>query len=94
MDGERISVIKIRDMLMVSLPPDPDDATISALQNKTLQALERHQSSSLVLDLSAVETAPPLSIQFSRILEASCERPTSSSHRAGRFAEAKFPLAS
>jgi rsbT antagonist protein RsbS len=56
MPSDNISVIKIRDLLMVSMPSDPDDATIAAMQEKTLTAMERHESVSLVLDISAVET--------------------------------------
>jgi rsbT antagonist protein RsbS len=56
MAEDRISVIKVRDTLMVTMPPDPDDATISLLQEKTLTAMEKHESTSLVLDISAVET--------------------------------------
>src|ERR1043165_10250094 len=56
MPDDRISVIKVRDMLMVTMPPDPDDATISLLEEKTLTAMEKHESASLVLDISAVET--------------------------------------
>src|SRR6266705_1753233 len=52
----RISVIKVRNMLMVTMPPDPDDATISLLQEKTLKAMERHEAKSVVLDIGAVET--------------------------------------
>src|SRR6266849_10083383 len=51
-----ISVIKVRDLLMVTMPPDPDDATISALQDKVLHAMDRHQGKGVVLDISAVET--------------------------------------
>ena len=51
-----ISVIKVRDLLMVTMPPDPDDATISALQDKVLNALNQHQGKGVVLDISAVET--------------------------------------
>jgi rsbT antagonist protein RsbS len=56
MDYEPISVIKIRDFLMVSMPSDPDDATVSALQERTLNAMEEHQVRGLILDLSKVET--------------------------------------
>lgn len=51
-----ISVIKVRDLLMVTMPPDPEDATISALQEKVLTAIERFQAKGVVLDISAVET--------------------------------------
>lgn len=51
-----ITVIKVRDVLMVSMPADPEDATIAALQEKTLQSMEQHEAKGLVLDISAVET--------------------------------------
>lgn len=55
MTGERISVVKIRDILLVSVPSEPDDATISSLQEQVLGAMERHDARGLVLDLSTVE---------------------------------------
>jgi len=56
MSVENIFVIKIRDLLMVTMPADPDDPTISALQDKVLNAMERHGAKGVVLDISAVET--------------------------------------
>ncbi|HLG14596.1 MAG TPA: STAS domain-containing protein [Blastocatellia bacterium] len=56
MADERVSVIKVRDMLMVTMPADPDDATVTALQEKVLDAMGRHQAKGLVLDISAVDT--------------------------------------
>lgn len=56
MNSENISVIKVRDLLMVTMPTDPDDPTISALQEKVLNAMEQHEAKGLVLDISAVET--------------------------------------
>lgn len=53
---EGISVLKIRDVLMVTVPSDPDDQTISALQDRVLQAMERHGAKGLVMDISTVET--------------------------------------
>ena len=41
---------------MVTMPPDPDDPTISALQEKVLHAMEQHQGKGVVLDISVVET--------------------------------------
>jgi len=55
MSGEPISVIKVRDVLLVSMPADPDDATVAALQDRTLQAMNEHDVRGLVLDLSKVE---------------------------------------
>lgn len=51
-----ISVIKVRDLLLVTMPPDPDDHTVSALQERVLSAMERHQGNAVLLDISAVET--------------------------------------
>jgi rsbT antagonist protein RsbS len=56
MSDDSISVIKVRDLLMVTMPPDPDDPTVSALQEKVLNAMERHDAKGVVLDISAVET--------------------------------------
>ena len=56
MNTENISVIKLRDLLMVTMPPDPDDPTVSALQDKVLGAMERYEAKGVVLDISAVET--------------------------------------
>src|SRR5262245_26614377 len=56
MAEESISVIKVRDVLMVTMPADPDDASVSALQMKVLEMMEQHEAKGLVLDISAVET--------------------------------------
>lgn len=56
MINESISVIKVRDVLMVAMPGDPDDATVAALQEKTLLAMEQHEVRGLILDLSKVDT--------------------------------------
>lgn len=53
---ENISVIKVRDVLMVTVPPDPDDETISALQEQALKAMEQYEVKGLVLDISTVDT--------------------------------------
>jgi len=56
MTGESISVNKIRDILLVTVPADPDDETINLLQEKILQAMERTEVRGLILDISTVET--------------------------------------
>jgi rsbT antagonist protein RsbS len=56
MAAESISVVKVRDVLMVTMPADPDDASVSALQMKVLQMMEQYEATGLVLDISAVET--------------------------------------
>lgn len=52
----KISVIRVRDLLLVTMPADPDDATVSALQHDVLGAMEHREAKGVVLDISAVET--------------------------------------
>src|SRR5260370_14184923 len=56
MRSDNISVVRVRDLLMVTMPSDPDDATVSALQEKVLGAMERHEAKGVLLDISSVET--------------------------------------
>lgn len=56
MAAENISVIKVRDVLMVTVPPEPDDDTITKLQNEVLHAMEKYEAKGLVLDISTVDT--------------------------------------
>jgi rsbT antagonist protein RsbS len=51
-----VTVTRVRDVLMVAMPANPDDPTVTALQERVLQAMEAHSASGLVLDISAVET--------------------------------------
>ena len=51
-----LSIIRVRDILMVTMPAEPDDSTVSALQENVLGAMERHAAKGLILDISAVET--------------------------------------
>src|SRR4030088_1667578 len=60
MTEETLSIIKVRDVLVVTMPADPDDATISALQQKVLLAMERSPAKGVVLDVSAVESLDSL----------------------------------
>ena len=56
MNNTNISVIRVRDVLMVTMPSEPDDPTISALQDKVLDAMQQRESKGVVLDISSVET--------------------------------------
>ncbi len=56
MPADNISVIKVRGLLLVTVPPDPDDETVSALQEQVLQAMARLEAKGLVLDISTVQT--------------------------------------
>lgn len=54
--GNDISVIKVRNVLIVTMPADPDDSTVTALQERVLQAMEKYVPQGVILDISAVET--------------------------------------
>lgn len=56
MIGENISVIRIRDVLLVTMPSDPDDDSVNIIQEKVMSAMERYRAKGLVLDISAVRT--------------------------------------
>jgi len=56
MAGENISVMMVRGLLLVTVPPDPDDDTVSALQQKVLDTMDRTEAKGLVLDISTVQT--------------------------------------
>ena len=56
MASERISVIKLHELLLVTVPPDPGDELISSLQEQVLEAMARHDAKGLVLDISTVQT--------------------------------------
>ena len=51
-----ISVIKLRGILLVTVPADPDDETVSALQEQVLEAMARHEAKGVVLDIATVQT--------------------------------------
>lgn len=56
MIADSISVIKVRNLLLVTVPADPNDETVSALQDQVLHAMARHEAKGLVLDISTVQT--------------------------------------
>lgn len=56
MKAESNSVSKLKHILLVTVPPDPDDDTISALREEVLVAMANHEAKGLILDVSAVET--------------------------------------
>jgi rsbT antagonist protein RsbS len=54
-DG-KISVMKVRGLLLVTVPPEPDDEIVSSLQTEVLETMERTQAKGLILDISTVQT--------------------------------------
>ncbi len=65
MNAPSLSVFRVHDVLMVSVPADPDDDTISGLQERILAAMERYNPKGLVLDISTVDTVDSF---FARML--------------------------
>ena len=55
MDDLGIAVLKIRDILLVTISAEPDDRTISSLQTKILEIMEQVQAKGLIIDISTVE---------------------------------------
>jgi rsbT antagonist protein RsbS len=56
MTSENLAVLRVGDVLLVTVPSDPDDETVTALQERVLQAMERHEAKGLMLDITTVET--------------------------------------
>ena len=56
MSSENITVIKVRNVLMVTMPADPDDVTVSTMQEQVLHSMEKYEARGLVLDISLVDT--------------------------------------
>jgi rsbT antagonist protein RsbS len=55
MNAEHLSVIKVRNVLMVTVPGDPDDDTITHLQQKILDAMVHHEPKGIIMDISTVQ---------------------------------------
>ncbi len=73
MPDTSVTVVKVREVLMVTMPPDPDDSAIASLQDKVLASMDRHQAKALILDISAVET---LDSFFARTLSETAQMVT------------------
>lgn len=56
MTRDNISVIRLKDILLVTVPPEPDDETVSAFQEKVLDVMASNEPRGLVLDISTVQT--------------------------------------
>jgi len=54
MFNESLSVIKLKNILLVTVPDNPGDDMIYELQNKVLSAMEKYESAGLILDISSV----------------------------------------
>lgn len=70
MPGDSIAVNKIRNILLVTVPSDPDDQTIAVLQEKVLGAMSKYNARGVILDISVVGT---LDSYFARTLAETCQ---------------------
>lgn len=52
---DNISVIRIYDVLFVTMPSNPTDTLVAALQEKVLDAMAKQPVKGLVLDISACQ---------------------------------------
>ena len=83
MSEENISVVKVRNVLLVTVPEDPEDKSISDLQQKVLDAMVKHKAKYIILDISIVdimdsffartivETAQMITIMGGNVIELS-----------------------
>jgi rsbT antagonist protein RsbS len=56
MAEQTLSIVKVYDVLIATMPSDPDDATVTELQEQILQRMDATKAKGLVLDVSSVET--------------------------------------
>jgi len=50
-----IAILKLRGVLLVSIPSDPDDILINELQEEVLNELQLRKAKGVILDLSTVD---------------------------------------
>lgn len=54
MNVKTLSVVKIKDILLITIPDEPSDKMICELQESVLSAMEKFQSRGVILDISMV----------------------------------------
>jgi len=62
---ENLSIIKVEDVLLVTIPSDPDDETIAKLQSGILESMKKYKVKGVVMDISAVDT---MDSYFARVI--------------------------
>jgi rsbT antagonist protein RsbS len=70
MPSQGISVVRVTDVLIVTMPADPDDTAVASLQELVLSALAEAPARGVVLDIGAVET---LDSFFARTISESAQ---------------------
>lgn len=55
MTSEQISVLVLKRVLLVTIPPDPDDAVIAQIQDVVLEKMHSSELRGLLMDISTVE---------------------------------------
>ncbi len=66
MSERDVSIVKVRDVLLVTLPSSPTDRTVSSLQEKVLQSMKDSSPAGVIIDISLVETVDSF---FARTME-------------------------
>lgn len=70
MDADYISVLKLKDVLIVIFPPNPDDKVIAHIQKRVLERMQETEARGLLMDISTVEI---LDSYFARVIAETAE---------------------
>ena len=65
-----VSVVKVKDVLLVTLPSTPSDKTIDNLQERALRSMKDHNPEGVVIDISLVGTVDSF---FARTMEETAQ---------------------
>ncbi len=70
MNSVYISVLKLKEVLIVTFPPDPDDNVIARIQTAVLERMQEEEARGLIMDISTVEI---LDSYFARVIVETAE---------------------
>ncbi len=70
MAEREVSIVKVRDVLLVTLPSSPGDRTIGNLQDRVLGKMQETDPAGVVIDVSLVETVDSF---FARTMEETAQ---------------------
>ena len=65
-----VSVVRVKNVLLVTLPSAPGDRIIDSLQSNVLSAMNEHRPDGVVIDISLVETVDSF---FARTMEETAQ---------------------
>ena len=70
MAEEDISIVKVRDVLLVTLPSSPSDRVIDKLQDKVLTKMADYNMKKVIIDIKLVEVVDSF---FARLIEETAQ---------------------